>query len=141
MTWSSSNIICPRTAGFGYRFASLASATKRLVDADNRAATTADGDSDGDSELAAAFGVIFSTARRFRVMTVLQVWFPLLRRFVSRGRLYHPVALRRRCVPGRFMDDLWRVFVDSRSAWDRSCWWCLSDLPCSMSFRCDVAIY
>ena len=92
MTWSSSNIICPRTAGFGYRFASLASATKRLVDADNRAATTADGDSDGDSELAAAFGVIFSTARRFRVMTVLQVWFPLLRRFVSRGRLYHPIA-------------------------------------------------
>ncbi|ETW81977.1 cytochrome P450 monooxygenase 83 [Heterobasidion irregulare TC 32-1] len=79
-------------AGFGYRFASLASATKRLVDADNHAVTTADGDSDGDSELAAAFGVIFSTARRFRVMTVLQVWFPLLRRFVSRGRLCHPLA-------------------------------------------------
>ncbi|KAJ7043830.1 cytochrome P450 [Mycena alexandri] len=47
-------------AGFGYHFNSL----------------TAD-----ENELAQAFGVIFSTARKFRVMTILQVWFPFLRRF------------------------------------------------------------
>ncbi|KAJ6557224.1 cytochrome P450 [Mycena vulgaris] len=47
-------------AGFGYNFNSL---------------------TDDDNELAHAFGVIFSTARKFRVMTILQVWFPFLRRF------------------------------------------------------------
>ncbi|KAJ7644303.1 cytochrome P450 [Roridomyces roridus] len=47
-------------AGFGYNFNSLL---------------------DDKNELAQAFGVIFSTARKFRVMTILQVWFPFLRRF------------------------------------------------------------
>ncbi|KAJ7465309.1 cytochrome P450 [Mycena latifolia] len=47
-------------AGFGYHFNSL---------------------TDDNNELAHAFGVIFSTARKFRVMTILQVWFPFLRRF------------------------------------------------------------
>ncbi|KAJ7505563.1 cytochrome P450 [Mycena galericulata] len=47
-------------AGFGYHFNSL---------------------TDDTNELAHAFGVIFSTARKFRVMTILQVWFPFLRRF------------------------------------------------------------
>ncbi|KAJ7164713.1 cytochrome P450 [Mycena crocata] len=47
-------------AGFGYHFNSL---------------------TDDNNELAQAFGVIFSTARKFRVMTILQVWFPFLRRF------------------------------------------------------------
>ncbi|KAJ6584658.1 cytochrome P450 [Mycena capillaripes] len=47
-------------AGFGYNFNSL---------------------TDDNNELAHAFGVIFSTARKFRVMTILQVWFPFLRRF------------------------------------------------------------
>lgn len=36
-----------------------------------------------ENELARAFSVIFSTARKFRAMTILQVWFPFLRRFVS----------------------------------------------------------
>jgi hypothetical protein len=49
-------------AGFGYSFNSLTS------------------DSDA---LANAFAVIFSTARKFRVMTILQVWFPILRKFAS----------------------------------------------------------
>jgi hypothetical protein len=35
------------------------------------------------NELADAFATIFSTARKFRLITVLQVWFPLLRKFVS----------------------------------------------------------
>ncbi|KAJ7070036.1 cytochrome P450 [Mycena amicta] len=52
-------------AGFGYHFNSLS-------------ATEGDGH---DDELAKAFADIFSTARKFRVMTILQVWFPLLRRF------------------------------------------------------------
>ncbi|KAM5533414.1 hypothetical protein V8D89_012964 [Ganoderma adspersum] len=53
-------------AGFGYPFHSLEAAAERR---------------DEESELARAFGVIFSTARKFRVMTILQVWFPVLRRF------------------------------------------------------------
>ncbi|KDQ62249.1 hypothetical protein JAAARDRAFT_148989 [Jaapia argillacea MUCL 33604] len=47
-------------AGFGYPFNSL----------ENQ-----------DDELANAFSVIFSTARKFRIITILQVWFPILRRF------------------------------------------------------------
>lgn len=49
-------------AGFGYQFNALSTYN-----------TT--------NELAQAFGVIFSTARKFRVMTILQVWFPILRKF------------------------------------------------------------
>ncbi|KAK0464724.1 cytochrome P450 [Desarmillaria tabescens] len=49
-------------AGFGYHFDSLSSC-------------------DNTNELAHAFSVIFSTARKFRLMTILQVWFPILRRF------------------------------------------------------------
>ncbi|KAK0222053.1 cytochrome P450 [Armillaria fumosa] len=49
-------------AGFGYHFDSLSSC-------------------DNTNELAQAFSVIFSTARKFRLVTILQVWFPILRRF------------------------------------------------------------
>ncbi|KAI0088539.1 cytochrome P450 [Irpex rosettiformis] len=49
-------------AGFGYVFNSLNAAVEQ-------------------NELARAFGVIFSTARKFRVITILQVWFPVLRKF------------------------------------------------------------
>ncbi|KAF8158235.1 cytochrome P450 [Crassisporium funariophilum] len=47
-------------AGFGYTFDAL---------------------TDDTNELARAFNVIFSTARKFRVITILQAWFPFLRRF------------------------------------------------------------
>ncbi|KAI0061590.1 cytochrome P450 [Artomyces pyxidatus] len=60
-------------AGFGYHF-------DALPDPSDPACDPADAPS-SNSELAHAFGVIFSTARKFRVMTVLQVWFPVLRRF------------------------------------------------------------
>ncbi|KAI0716494.1 cytochrome P450 [Earliella scabrosa] len=53
-------------AGFGYAFRSLEAAAERR---------------ESESELARAFGVIFGTARKFRVMTILQVWFPVLRAF------------------------------------------------------------
>ncbi|CDO70484.1 hypothetical protein BN946_scf184569.g27 [Trametes cinnabarina] len=53
-------------AGFGYHFQSLDGAAEHR---------------ENESELAQAFGVIFSTARKFRVMTILQVWFPVLRHF------------------------------------------------------------
>ncbi|KAI0676480.1 cytochrome P450 [Trametes maxima] len=53
-------------AGFGYAFKSLEAAAERR---------------ENESELAQAFAVIFATARKFRVMTVLQVWFPVLRNF------------------------------------------------------------
>ncbi|OSX56492.1 hypothetical protein POSPLADRAFT_1159998 [Postia placenta MAD-698-R-SB12] len=52
-------------AGFGYRFNSL-SATA--------------GSSEGETELAHAFSVIFSAARQFRIISVLQAWFPVLRK-------------------------------------------------------------
>ncbi|GJE91800.1 cytochrome P450 [Phanerochaete sordida] len=55
-------------AGFGYAFNSLSAASD----------TTG---GKGEDELARAFAVIFSTARKFRVATILQVWFPVLRRF------------------------------------------------------------
>ena len=55
-------------AGFGYTFHALEAAAERR---------------ENENELARAFGVIFGTARKFRVMTVLQVWFPVLRHFVS----------------------------------------------------------
>ncbi|CCM00620.1 uncharacterized protein FIBRA_02656 [Fibroporia radiculosa] len=53
-------------AGFGYDFRSLEAAAQG---------------SDDSSELAEAFGVIFDSARKFRVMTVLAAWFPVLRIF------------------------------------------------------------
>ena len=56
--------------GFGYAFDSLASALRPQ------------GSGEGENELARAFAVIFGTARKFRVVTILQVWFPVLRRFV-----------------------------------------------------------
>ncbi|KAE9402311.1 cytochrome P450 [Gymnopus androsaceus JB14] len=56
-------------AGFGYSFHSLAHAHTQALP------------SESSDELADAFSTIFSTARKFRVMTILQVWFPWLRRF------------------------------------------------------------
>ncbi|KAI9067006.1 cytochrome P450 [Trametes sanguinea] len=53
-------------AGFGYEFHSLDGAAEHR---------------ENQSELAQAFGIIFCTARKFRVMTILQVWFPVLRHF------------------------------------------------------------
>ena len=47
--------------GFGYKFNSL---------------------TDENNELAVAFATIFNTARKFRVVTILQAWFPFLRKFV-----------------------------------------------------------
>ncbi|KAJ3559311.1 hypothetical protein NM688_g418 [Phlebia brevispora] len=52
-------------AGFGYTFNSLTSAAAGHAE---------------ESELATAFAIIFDSARKFRVMTILQVWFPILRR-------------------------------------------------------------
>ena len=94
--------------GFGYHFNSLATAAKALrrsrhtqsppenadgspifptpntPPASKRGFEFAeDGELEEENELARAFGIIFSTARQFRVFTILQVWFPFLRRFVS----------------------------------------------------------
>lgn len=91
-------------AGFGYAFGSLdalesndpgmESDSDTLIGAgpttgnskiENKKAKSEDGEENttGSNELAHAFATIFSTARKFRVMTILQVWFPVLRRFVS----------------------------------------------------------
>ncbi|KAI0078237.1 cytochrome P450 [Panus rudis PR-1116 ss-1] len=78
-------------AGFGYAFNSLQAAAKSvgnprdpLTSGDEKPIhgnTTHEGEPEEVNELARAFGIIFSTARQFRVITILQVWFPILRRF------------------------------------------------------------
>ncbi|KAA1473752.1 cytochrome P450 [Dentipellis sp. KUC8613] len=74
-------------AGFGYHFNSLRSARRALdrsstVNGDPFGKSSAGGaEKEDENELATAFGVIFSTARKFRVFTIFQVWFPVLRRF------------------------------------------------------------
>ncbi|KAH8818978.1 cytochrome P450 [Flagelloscypha sp. PMI_526] len=60
-------------SGFGYNFDSLPHPEE--LDASGKR------EGKKDSELAKAFSVIFSSARKFRAMTILQVWFPFLRRF------------------------------------------------------------
>ncbi|TFY81336.1 hypothetical protein EWM64_g2676 [Hericium alpestre] len=69
----------PFTTGFGYQFNSLRTARRAAVPN----ADPFQGENTAENELANAFGVIFSTARKFRVFTIFQVWFPILRRFVS----------------------------------------------------------
>lgn len=64
-------------AGFGYRFNSLAAAAQKGDEKTGKS----------ENELAQAFGVIFASARQFRVMTILQAWFPELRRFVSSAHI------------------------------------------------------
>lgn len=65
--------------GFGYHFNALSVARPNKQDSPDAAPTgTCE-----ENELARAFGVIFNSARAFRVILVLQVWFPVLRRFVS----------------------------------------------------------
>ena len=55
-------------AGFGYHFNALSSPDYN--------------DEKPENELSAAFAVIFSTARQYRVLNIFQSWFPLLRRYV-----------------------------------------------------------
>ena len=58
-------------AGFGYTLNSLPPPGTDPLSADK-----------SENELARAFATIFSTQQEFRVLTVLAVWFPFLRRFV-----------------------------------------------------------
>jgi hypothetical protein len=60
-------------AGFGYTFDALV---------------------DDQNDLAAAFAEVFSAARKFRFITVLQAWFPLLHYFVSSPG-FNLVSIRR----------------------------------------------
>ena len=55
-------------AGFGYHFNALSCPDHN--------------DEKPQNELSAAFAVIFSTARQYRVLNIFQSWFPLLRRYV-----------------------------------------------------------
>ncbi|OCH91130.1 cytochrome P450 [Obba rivulosa] len=56
-------------AGFGYQFSSLAAAAR----SDQGEGTQA------ENELARAFAVIFDAAHQFHIMTILRIWFPILR--------------------------------------------------------------
>jgi len=58
--------------GFGYRFDALPPPSE--VNANTN---------DTPNELANAFSVIFAAADKLDVFTILQIWFPFLRRFVS----------------------------------------------------------
>src|SRR5579863_8086985 len=68
-------LLCCRTlisvSGFGYSFHSLPPPGTDPRSADKT-----------DNELARAFADIFSTERRFSVLSILAVWFPFLRRLV-----------------------------------------------------------
>ncbi|KAI9443070.1 cytochrome P450 [Lactarius indigo] len=65
-------------AGFGYSFHSLPTPDTDPYNA-NRP----------ESELARAFGAIFSTSHSFSVLSVLAIWFPFLRRFRPNSRALH----------------------------------------------------
>jgi hypothetical protein len=58
-------------AGFGYTLNSLPPPGADPLTADK-----------SENELARAFATIFSTHQQFRILTILAIWFPFLRRFV-----------------------------------------------------------
>ncbi|KAF7296500.1 Cytochrome P450 [Mycena chlorophos] len=90
-------------AGFGYHFNSLTSEN--------------DGHGHGKDELARAFADIFSTARKFRVMTILQVWFPLLRRFRRNSAVMARATATMRRIGMRLIEERSRaVLEEQRSA-------------------------
>ncbi|KAJ7695716.1 cytochrome P450 [Mycena rosella] len=78
-------------AGFGYHFNSL---------------------TDDNNELAHAFGVIFSTARKFRVMTILQVWFPFLRRFRRNNAVMTQAHATMRRIGLELIDERSRAVIE-----------------------------
>ncbi|KAF8895305.1 cytochrome P450 [Infundibulicybe gibba] len=70
-------------AGFGYTFGCLDTLAYAQEEEEHA------------NELANAFAVIFSTARQFRVFTILQVWFPCLDRRNSKTMLQAQATMRR----------------------------------------------
>jgi hypothetical protein len=58
-------------SGFGYHFNALS------------------GQSD---ELANAYQLIFTTAKKLQLRTILETWVPLLRKFVRHARLFNPAV-------------------------------------------------
>ncbi|KDR82630.1 hypothetical protein GALMADRAFT_220617 [Galerina marginata CBS 339.88] len=86
-------------AGFGYAFNAL---------------------TDDSNELARAFGVIFSTARKFRVMTILQVWFPILRRFRRNNATMIEAQQTMRRIGLELIDEKRVVVAEEREAALRS---------------------
>ncbi|KAF7297700.1 Cytochrome P450 [Mycena kentingensis (nom. inval.)] len=84
-------------AGFGYHFNALTD--------------------DHRDELAQAFADIFSTARKFRVMTILQAWFPVLRRFRrNNGVMARATATMRRIGMGLIEERSRAVMEEQRRA-------------------------
>ncbi|KAI0703590.1 cytochrome P450 [Cytidiella melzeri] len=73
-------------AGFGYVFNSLNASAE-------------------PNELASAFGVIFSTARKFRVITILQVWFPVLRKFRRNSAVEEAATATMRRIGSELIDE------------------------------------
>ncbi|KAJ7246417.1 cytochrome P450 [Mycena rebaudengoi] len=78
-------------AGFGYHFNSL---------------------TDDNNELAQAFGVVFSTARKFRVMTILQAWFPLLRKFRRNSAALKNAAATMRRIGLELIEERSRAVIE-----------------------------
>jgi hypothetical protein len=80
----------PKSPGSPF-FRTDGGASAKAQDAEDQdAEQDEDGEDVHENELARAFGIIFSTARKFRAITILQVWFPFLRRFVSDRSLAIP---------------------------------------------------
>ncbi|KAI0034622.1 cytochrome P450 [Vararia minispora EC-137] len=83
------------SAGFGYTFNALAQ--PHPSDPINGPAP--------DNELASAFAVIFETARKFRVLSVFQSWFPLLRRYQPNGASIKAAQATIRRVGSALIDE------------------------------------
>ncbi|KAI0313701.1 cytochrome P450 [Amylostereum chailletii] len=77
-------------AGFGYAFNALDSPDSAF---------------ESNTELYAAFATIFATARKFRVLSVLQSWFPLLRRYQPNGKSMADAQATIRRIGSQLIDE------------------------------------
>ncbi|KIY71740.1 cytochrome P450 [Cylindrobasidium torrendii FP15055 ss-10] len=85
-------------AGFGYRFDVLGS-----------------DDAVGHTELAKAFGVIFSTSKSFKIMAILQEWFPVLRIFRRNSGTMATAKANMRRIGLQLIDERQQAAADEMS--------------------------
>ncbi|KAF7299325.1 Cytochrome P450 [Mycena indigotica] len=85
-------------AGFGYAFHALST-----------------NEEDEQDELARAFADIFATARRFRVMTILQAWFPILRRFRRNNAVMARATATMQRIGARLVEERSRAVLAAQT--------------------------
>ncbi|PCH40336.1 hypothetical protein WOLCODRAFT_162280 [Wolfiporia cocos MD-104 SS10] len=90
-------------AGFGYYFDSLPAAMQGAGH---------------ENELARAFGTIFNSARKFRVITILQAWFPILLRFRTNNATMQEAQDTMRRIGLALIEERQAKFVAEKAAAD-----------------------